>query len=100
MYECPFCFFHEVKIILSESLLVGDAQQLNYSRTIDKAIPLQRPKMPSGSNIGAGAGATGALGAIGLGSGAIMAATQSPSGKASSEEDQLDFVDETNEGRP
>lgn len=33
-YECPFCYF-KVQIILSQSLLVGDSAQLDYSRTKD-----------------------------------------------------------------
>lgn len=34
-YDCPFCFAH-VQIILSTTLLIGDATQLDYSRAPDK----------------------------------------------------------------
>ena len=35
-YECPFCFA-KVIIVLSTSMIVGDAQQLDYQKTLDKA---------------------------------------------------------------
>lgn len=33
--DCPFCFA-KVQIILNESLLVGDQQQLDYSKTVEE----------------------------------------------------------------
>jgi len=40
-YECPFCP-KKAQIILSEQMLVGDAQQLDYQRTIDKSSNVER----------------------------------------------------------
>jgi hypothetical protein len=37
-YECPFCYF-KVQIIMDESLHIGDASQLDYSRTCDILAP-------------------------------------------------------------
>ena len=40
-YECPFCY-QKAQIIMSESLLVGDNQQLDYSRTAERVSALER----------------------------------------------------------
>ena len=34
-YECPFCY-QKAQIIMSESLIVGDTLQLDYSRTVER----------------------------------------------------------------
>ena len=43
-YECPFCY-QKAQIIMSESLLVGDNQQLDYSRTAERVSALERQKL-------------------------------------------------------
>lgn len=39
-HECPFCYY-KAQIVLSETLLVGDASQIDYSRTKDIGVNVQ-----------------------------------------------------------
>lgn len=43
-YECPFCYY-KAQIILHETLLVGDSNQLDYQRTVDKLTPLEKQRL-------------------------------------------------------
>lgn len=43
-YECPFCCY-KAQIILHETLLVGDTNQLDYQRTVDKLTQLEKQRL-------------------------------------------------------
>ncbi len=44
-YECPFCW-QRVQIILNETLIVGDSNQIDYTKISDKVPQNAAPKQP------------------------------------------------------
>ena len=88
---------------MSESCLVGDAQQLDYSRTAEKVSTQEKSKLYGASVSSATAAGNSIPQAIGT-STAFSALGVSPDGikpRPSQEEvDEPIYYDEANEGRP
>ena len=106
-YECPFCY-QKAQIIMSESLVVGDTLQLDYSRTVERVTAQEKSKL-YGASVSSATQATSVTPAIGS-SQAFSALGVSPTeskhdkvGKGvtvSVTDDEPIYYDDGTEGRP
>lgn len=87
---------------MSESLLVGDSQQLDYTRTIEKISAHERQKLygasvtssnAAGNSIPQPIGSSQAFNALGVSPNDVK-------GKQPQDEEEPIYYDETTEGRP